>query len=295
MKHVTLNYFTRHSVILSVLAILLVIALVPTGIAIGNYVHATVNEFVLGDVDIDGSVTAADARLALRAAVGLENYKSGSDKFKRADYDGSGVIEASDARSILRVAVGLNPNNSNEDPHNNEEPTPEKGTITLSDGRVIPDNYYDFYDTFTYNGMTAQELANEDTLAFIQGISLAETKYKNYSCGCKNHKCKTPCEHFDLVVREIQGCPICHSHECPSLYSDNEQDCPKWTSDWGNVCQTCGKPLGYGAGHCMHWLMNGYCAYCGKAVVAEGCHECLGNPGTGGYEYRFDIYTGKPY
>ena len=62
---------------------------------------------VPGDVSGDGLVTAEDARLTLRAAVGLETYEKGSVEFLAADVDKSGVIEASDARSILRAAVGL--------------------------------------------------------------------------------------------------------------------------------------------------------------------------------------------
>ena len=59
----------------------------------------------LGDIDADGTVSSADARLALRAAVGLENLTE--EEQKRADVDGEPGIKASDARLILRVAVGL--------------------------------------------------------------------------------------------------------------------------------------------------------------------------------------------
>ncbi len=65
-----------------------------------------------GDVDADGKVTASDARLALRAAVGLEKYTKGTAKFTAADYDGSGAITANDARCILRIAVSLNADGS---------------------------------------------------------------------------------------------------------------------------------------------------------------------------------------
>ena len=61
----------------------------------------------LGDVDNDGKVTAGDARLALRAAVGLESYAEGSAEFKAADADHDNKLTASDARLILRAAVGL--------------------------------------------------------------------------------------------------------------------------------------------------------------------------------------------
>ena len=46
---------------------------------------ATVAGLLAGDVDRDGSVTAADARLALRTAVGLE--KTDADMIRCADAD----------------------------------------------------------------------------------------------------------------------------------------------------------------------------------------------------------------
>lgn len=58
-----------------------------------------------GDVDLDGSVTAADARLALRASVQLETLSA--EKSVNADADRSGKITAADARLILRRSVGL--------------------------------------------------------------------------------------------------------------------------------------------------------------------------------------------
>ena len=63
--------------------------------------------FVLGDVDGENGVTAADARLALRAAVGLESYAQGTREFYAADVDLSGTLTAADARMILRRAVGF--------------------------------------------------------------------------------------------------------------------------------------------------------------------------------------------
>jgi hypothetical protein len=64
-------------------------------------------EALLGDVNNDGEVTAADARLALRAAVGLETYEPGTRAFKAADVDLNETLTAADARLILRKAVGF--------------------------------------------------------------------------------------------------------------------------------------------------------------------------------------------
>ena len=61
--------------------------------------------YTLGDVNGDGNVTSADARLTLRAAVGLE--KLSITQSLAADADRDDHIRSSDARLILRVAVGL--------------------------------------------------------------------------------------------------------------------------------------------------------------------------------------------
>lgn len=58
-----------------------------------------------GDVDGDGKISSADARLALRGSVGLEELTA--DFIMRADVDKNGKVEASDARTILRAAVNL--------------------------------------------------------------------------------------------------------------------------------------------------------------------------------------------
>lgn len=76
--------------------------------------YAFVFASVKGDVDADGSVSSADARLALRYAVGLEVPTE--DQKLLADYDENGTIDAADARSILRVAVGLDSDKEDEKP-----------------------------------------------------------------------------------------------------------------------------------------------------------------------------------
>ena len=71
-------------------------------------------DFLLGDVDGNGKVEAADARFALRAAVGLDDTAVGLDFSKKtnrcflaADVTKDKTIQAADARLILRAAVGL--------------------------------------------------------------------------------------------------------------------------------------------------------------------------------------------
>ena len=72
-----------------------------------------VSKFMLGDVDADGRITAEDARLVLRYAVGFGpvdgviSAKQTEDSFKAADYNESGAVDSADARLILRASVGL--------------------------------------------------------------------------------------------------------------------------------------------------------------------------------------------
>lgn len=58
-----------------------------------------------GDIDGDGSVTSADARLAMRAAVGLETLDA--EQISAGDMDDDGKITSADAREIMRRSVGL--------------------------------------------------------------------------------------------------------------------------------------------------------------------------------------------
>lgn len=62
-------------------------------------------EALPGDVDLNGKIEAADARLALRTAVKLETLEG--EGFRAADLDGDGSITTADARLILRLSVGL--------------------------------------------------------------------------------------------------------------------------------------------------------------------------------------------
>ena len=60
---------------------------------------------MLGDVNKDGKITAADARLALRVSAKLETL---TDYIaKAADMDSNGKITAADARKILRISAKL--------------------------------------------------------------------------------------------------------------------------------------------------------------------------------------------
>lgn len=65
-----------------------------------------INNYRLGNLNGDGEITAADARLALRIAAKLETVTD-SRLFICADVNVDGVITAADARKILRVSAKL--------------------------------------------------------------------------------------------------------------------------------------------------------------------------------------------
>lgn len=61
-----------------------------------------------GDADMDGSVTASDARYILRLSVNIDDGLD-SEQQKKADFDKKDGVTAADARYVLRVSVGMDP------------------------------------------------------------------------------------------------------------------------------------------------------------------------------------------
>lgn len=64
-------------------------------------------KYLMGDINLDGLVTAIDARLALRSAAGLEPIEEGTLPFKNGDVYPDNIINAADARKILLMSSGL--------------------------------------------------------------------------------------------------------------------------------------------------------------------------------------------
>ena len=61
----------------------------------------------MGDVDCDGDVQVGDARLALRAAVGLDTISGAVQAAASITHGLNEAVAVSDARYILRAAVAL--------------------------------------------------------------------------------------------------------------------------------------------------------------------------------------------
>lgn len=91
---------TTKKYLMTVLSAILVIA-----VALSSFAAPSFARRMLGDVDGNGSIESADARLALRASVQLENLST--EQMQAADADGNGLVESGDARLILRASVKL--------------------------------------------------------------------------------------------------------------------------------------------------------------------------------------------
>ncbi len=86
-----------------ILCIVMLLSVIPMGLA---------SALIAGDIDGDDGVSAADARLVLRASVGLETLSA--EQIAAADADRDGTISAADARLVLRASVGLETLHSHE-------------------------------------------------------------------------------------------------------------------------------------------------------------------------------------
>ncbi len=119
---------------------------------------------MIGDVDGNGKITAADARSTLRVAARIEVFSD--EQIAVADVDNSGDITASDARAILRVAAGL-------------EAFEEK-----DEEEQLPDFVQALYDgTFKFASVYAAEnFRYVDYFAMKDGITyyVAEASYDDY-------------------------------------------------------------------------------------------------------------------
>ena len=106
-----------------------------------------------------------------------------------------------------------------------------------------------------------------------------------YNCHTPKHNCDTPEKHAFITNLEIDGCPVCGSHSCPSFYALNPwgfthytpSKCPEYDKrkDPVYTCQDCGKPTGDGTnGTCARFVNAANCPNCGEYVPAWTCHFC---------------------
>ena len=277
MNNRYLGFFARHSVILSVSLVILMVAMTCTGIAFAKVMANPdkVSYYLRGDVNMDGEVQAADARLALRGSIKLEDYAPGSPEFLRADYNGDGDLTASDARAILRVAIGLTPDHGQifnpelddyytlhpddpDKPTTPDEPTdptePDEPIISVDPG--VNDPYYylstakrpfdlDRVGLYYYNGIHVNYDDIPEGAPYVYFDEYGDQVFadKPYSSG--NEPATEP---VDL-------------HHC--------KYCGKSTDD--DVVN--GRPA-CTIGGCTRWIIDVTCPYCGVFVPNHTCHTC---------------------
>lgn len=116
--------------------------------------HLAADECPAGDVDMNGKVTAADARLVLRRAVRFDDGLD-DEQIKRCDFDENGKINAFDARCVLRVAVKLDPFTAKQ-PETETDPAPDNKpeTPALAEGYTFAGYTSKGYTLATKDGVT---------------------------------------------------------------------------------------------------------------------------------------------
>ncbi len=266
-------------------AFLMVMVLLATVVIVGNKLIPATAEaasYKMGDVDNDGEVTASDARLALRAAVGLENFTA--DQTKRADMDKDGDVTAQDARLILRTAVGLEQTTIVDE---GEQPTKEPETK-----KPLPDTTF-----------SREDLVNRYVICRYCGREDCQSlpKYHDGTIGfdylCPEYDMtKDPNPDYHKV------CRYCGRTDCITLQGydpetgispHSPEECPKYNKDIDPIyrCEYCGMKDGYGPNNCTRFLLDCYCPVCGKFVKGMTCHHCQGN--TNGFNEIYDMWTGE--
>lgn len=84
---------------------------------------------------------------------------------------------------------------------------------------------------------------------------------------------------------ELEGCPYCKSHSCPSFYAKDEWGnpsldvilCPEYDEkkDPIKYCQNCEKRTGDGSNNtCVSFVNDCNCPNCDRFVKSNTCHTC---------------------
>ena len=195
---------------------LLIAIMLPGLLPVKYQAIAAKESIVLGDVDMDGKITASDARLALRRAVDLEQFLIGSDQYLACDVNRDGKVAADDARSILRAAVGLEILSGEDvfDFDNNYRNV------------VNPSEYALYTKVFTepnnweYNGT---EMTKTGIFAILQDEWSGKTRFYVWGYGCEEHDCDYQ---WEFVPRNVYSLPEPGSYiqvKGTLTYTDDQQ------------------------------------------------------------------------
>ena len=199
-----------------------------------------------GDMDNDQSTTPADARLALRQSVGLEDYPE--DALYRCDMDKDGNITPADARFILRLSVNLE-----QYPAHELLPVVGRDATCTEDG--LTDGLYcaicekEFEPQQVIPAPGHKEVTDEAVAATCTEDGLTEGKHCEV-CGevfteqetvpALGHAPVAVPAASDDVCQEAQVCDRCGLELSPELKHDIPANATV-TAEKGIVCNRCGK------------------------------------------------------
>ena len=252
---------------------LLSVVLLLAAILISNgYIpqKADAYSYLKGDYDGNGVVDPADARLTLRASVGLEEMWV--RKTMRADVDEDGNLTPADARLILRISVGLE----------------QLVTVDVTEpGETEPPTVPTLYvDNLGHEwGETKEELIEMQYLCRycekVDCISLPINQDGHMNLGylCPEYDMsKDPNPDYNKV------CRYCGKTDCITLQRTEyggilhwDEECPKYdiNKDPRVFCETCGRHNGDGTnGTCVTFNVDTHCPNCGEYCKAWTCHTC---------------------
>lgn len=152
--------------------------------------------YSFADVDGDGHIYAADARIVLRVAEGL--IPAIPEMLEFGDMDADGVLSAEDATAILQLAVRNSIGQAAEAPTIQEqpaqEPTSEQPTQETADVQAPQGARLVGYTAKGY------EIYEKDGITYIDGILIANKTYSlpsDYNPGALLDECQ---QAFDAMV-----------------------------------------------------------------------------------------------
>ncbi len=164
------------------------------------------------------------------------------------------------------------------------EPAPESQIITLPVETLPPPPETTAPETAVpvVNPVTTVETPKDDGPGIT--VKIPE-QTAPYSCGTPGHHCDSAETHAYILNLELDGCPYCHRHDCPSFYATDEwgnavydpAKCPSYDvrSDPVYYCQDCGRKCGDGQhGTGVQFVKACDCPNCGKHVESWTCHTC---------------------
>ena len=226
---------------------------------------------------------------AITVVLVLSSYSKKNESYSFETNDTESAEAVVNPERISKVESADNDASKEDDPmlENNMVIPEDAQIIQLDDNVVVP------VDNSNANRPKAVENTGSVKIEAKTVMSLdnspepavsESTETKKYSCGVAGHRCESPETHAFVCNLELDGCPYCGSHSCPSFYGVDRwgngglfpELCPKYNAanDAAKYCQTCGKPLGDGSmGTCVQFVNACNCPDCGEWAEAWTCHS----------------------